>query len=163
MTGYVFLLRVPATRAILPTAIRAALSTDGCVVFSNGLPSPGDYELRLFCNYSWNVVGTDQFRVEAAASVTTSKSVYQVDELIEVNFSNAPGNAKDWIALFPKGGGNDTYLAWCYTDNTYSGTAGIINGTVTFWGLPTPGDYEARLFFSGSSIVEATDQFRVGN
>jgi len=41
--------------------------------------------------------------------------------------------------------------SWVCTDNTYIGTPGIIDGTVTLWGLSTPGDYEARLFFNGPS------------
>ncbi|MBA7669000.1 hypothetical protein ES703_77124 [subsurface metagenome] len=134
----------------------------GTVTFSGGLPAPGNYEARLFFNDSWKVEATDQFSVdEPAASITTSEPVYPVGEVIVVDFLGAAGNAKDWIALFPKGGGNDTYLAWCYTDNTYNGTPGIVNDTVTFWGPPTPGDYEARLFFNDSWNVEATTEFTV--
>ncbi|MBA7639275.1 hypothetical protein ES703_46933 [subsurface metagenome] len=133
------------------------------MTFSGGLSSSGDYEARLFFNDSYNVEATAQFSVdEAAASITTSKPVYQVDEVIEVDFSGAPGNKKDWIGLFPEGGDNYAELDWYYTDETKNGTAGITNGTVTFsGGLSSSGDYEARLFFNDSYNVEATDQFSV--
>ena len=34
-------------------------------------------------------------------AVTTSKATYIPNEAILVNFTNAPGNAHDWIGIFP--------------------------------------------------------------
>jgi hypothetical protein len=135
-------------------------TVNGSVVFSDGLPSPGTYEARLFPNNSYNVASVSE-TFTVGTVVTTDQDQYDSGESITVSFSGAPGNDNDWIGLFLEGGGS--WFAWCYTDGTKSGTAGITNGTVTFsGGLSTPGDYEARLFFNDSWNVEVTAQFSVG-
>lgn len=95
-------------------------------------------------------------------TVTTSKPVYNPGETVVVNFSNAVGKAREWIGLFNAGTSNTSYLRWFYTDGTQTGTAGLINGSVSFpAGFSTPGNYEARLFFDNSSAMEAAVSFSV--
>jgi hypothetical protein len=99
-----------------------------------------------------------------APTATTSKGTYNPGEAIVVNFSNASGSAKDWIGLYAVGAPNTGYLQWSYTDGTQVGTAGITSGTVTFpSGLPSVGNYEARLFFSGDYAIQADAPFAVQN
>ena len=105
----------------------------------------------IFANY-WHKGGTE---------IWTSKSNYDISEAIVVNFSDASGNAMDWIGLYEAGAAKDAPISWFYTDGTKSGTAGITAGAVTFSGLPDNGYYEARLFFGNSYIVEAADAFDV--
>jgi hypothetical protein len=94
--------------------------------------------------------------------VTASKPAYIPGETIVINFSNASGNAHDWIGLYVAGAPNSAYLQWFYTDGTKTGTAGIINGSVNFpGGLSSPGNYEARLFFNNSSTLQASTPFTV--
>lgn len=95
-------------------------------------------------------------------TVAVSKGAYAVGETIVVNFGNATGNSHDWIGLFAVGSANTAYLKWFYSDGTQNGTAGIINGTINFpGGLPSAGNYEARLFFNGSYILQASVPFRI--
>lgn len=97
-------------------------------------------------------------------AVTTNKAVYNPGETIVVNFSNAAGNAHEWIGLYAAGATNPAYLKFIYTDGTQTGTVGVINGSVSFpGGFPTPGNYEARLFYNNGFGLQATTSFSVQN
>ena len=145
------------------TKIGTAGLINGTVNFSSGLTSPGNYEVRLFFNNGSTPAAVVAFTVlSSATALTTSKTTYARGENIAINFANASGSAKDWIGIYPAGAVNSSYLLWAYTDNTKTGTAGLINGTVNFpSGLSTSGNYEARLFFNNSSTSSASVTFKV--
>src|SRR4029434_7217021 len=87
--------------------------------------------------------------VAGTPALTTSKAAYNPGETIVVNFSNASGNAKDWIGLYAAGAPNTAYLRWFYTDGTTTGTPGLINGSVSFpSGLSTRGNFDTRRVFN---------------
>lgn len=88
------------------------------------------------------------------ASITLSKSTYSMGENIVITYSNLPGNSTDWIGLSQKGASNTAWIAYKYTN-------GAKNGTVTFTGLGNVGQYEARLFFKDSYVLEDTVSFAV--
>jgi hypothetical protein len=107
------------------------------------------------------------YQVPAASSapaVTASKAAFRPGEAVPVSFSNASGSAHDWLGLFAAGAPNTSFLEWLYTDGSQTGTAGILNGVVTFAsGLPNPGNYEARLFFNDSYVAQASVAFGVSS
>ena|GEM_PF-1337074 len=80
----------------------------------------------------------------------TSKALYSGSESIVVNFTNGPGNARDWVALYRQtdGYGNGSYVDYFYVDGTKSGTTAKANGTITFPAVGGAGTniYVARFF-----------------
>lgn len=125
--------------------------TSGNVTFSNGSANSGNYEARLFFNNSYKAEAAAEFTVASPPlppvekekskanlefgmasppqpSVETDNPVYEVNEAIVVNFSNAAGNAWDWIGLYEKGAANDAPIDWFYTDGRKSGEAVYIPG-----------------------------------
>ncbi len=141
----------------------AAGIIDGSLTFTTGLPDPGQYEVRLFFDNSYNIEAAAQFTVAAVGpSVAVDKTTYSPEEAIVVNFQNASANAWDWIGLYETGAANDKFMYWLRSDGTKAGTAGIVEGSVTFPdGLPDTGQYEARLFFNNSFNLEATTAFNI--
>jgi hypothetical protein len=134
--------------------------------------APGPLSIQT--SYYWrideiNAQGTTtgvvwMFTTGSPPAISTNKSSYGPGESIVTIFSNASGNSHDWIGLFVAGSPNTSYLQWFYTDGTQTGSPGIINGSVTFpSGLPNPGNYEARLFFSGTNTMQASTAFTVQN
>jgi hypothetical protein len=81
--------------------------------------------------------------VGGAAIVNTDKDIYNLGDMIKVNFSNAPGNDGDWICIVPVGspdteGGNYKYMP-----------KGLSQGVLIF-DPPSPGKYEARAYYNYS-------------
>lgn len=77
-------------------------------------------------NWLWIEPSTDP-------SVETDKAVYVVGESIVVSFYNASRSATDWLGLDEEGAGHMEQLDWMYIDGMKTGTAGIIDGHVTFF------------------------------
>lgn len=67
-------------------------------------------------------------------AVSTSKPSYARGEAIVVSFSDGPGNATDWIGIYPTGAvpGQVGSTLWYYVNGRRSATvAGITSGTLT--------------------------------
>ena len=60
----------------------------------------------------------------SAQEFAPSKTAYKSGEDIVLTFSGGPGNQKDWIAIYKKGGipGEVSSLRWSYLDGTDEGT-----------------------------------------
>lgn len=94
-----------------------------------------------------------------APTVSTDKDAYSYGEIIKVNFSNAPGNDRDWICIIPVG-----------SPDTDSGDykslpKGLVQGFLTF-APPAPGKYEARAYYDYGRkgyAVSGRYVFSVGN
>ena len=84
-----------------------------------------------------------------------SKTTYDVYETIVVNYTDIPANSTDWVGIFAAGTSHEAYLHHIYSD-------GAANGTMRFKGLPTAGEYNARLFFNDSYNPEYEVSFTVG-
>jgi hypothetical protein len=98
----------------------------------------------------------------SSPAVSASKSSYARGETIVVNFSNASGDAQDWIGLYTVGAANTSFVRWLYTGGTTGGRAGLINGSVSFpGGLTSAGNYQARLFFNDTYQLRASASFTV--
>lgn len=137
--------------------------TSGSVTFSLNFLEPGNYAVRLHGNGSANVLATDTFTVSGGSpSVSTDQETYTPTDPIVVSFSNAPAHKYDWIGIYEAGAATISYLDYRFTDDTKTGTAGQVNGSVTFnlnW--LAAGSYEVRLHVNGSGTMLASDTFTV--
>jgi hypothetical protein len=76
---------------------------------------------------------------------------------VSIAVSDGPGNATDWIALFPVGAADRAYLNWSYLSGTATPPAsGLTSATFTTYAPLTAGDYEWRLFANNGSHRIAT-------
>ncbi|MCB2186637.1 MAG: DUF2846 domain-containing protein [Deltaproteobacteria bacterium] len=80
-----------------------------------------------------------------AAEIHTLKDVYAAGEPIEVAFSGAPGESRDWITVVPVGTPDKEAGEYDYTGD------GVKEGVVRLPGA-APGEYEARAFFNYSKL-----------
>ncbi|MGA1826563.1 MAG: hypothetical protein ACMUIP_18065 [bacterium] len=69
-------------------------------------------------------------------TLNMSKTTYEVNETIVVNYSNLSGNSTDCVGIFVEGTSNEAFLQCIYSN-------GDENGTMSFDGLPTAGEYNA--------------------
>ncbi len=66
---------------------------------------------------------------------------------VEIAIANGPGNATDWVALYPVGAADNAYLSWSYLSGTATPpSSGLTSATLQSYVPATPGDYEWRLF-----------------
>jgi len=119
----------------------------------------GEYEARVFYNNSYTVEATAPFTVSNTpkAEIKTKQKIYKINESIWVQANNMFGDAKDWVAIYPKGSSNDwnNVLQWKYLK-------GKKDIELKFDPLPA-GEYDARAFFKNSYKLEANYPFRVEN
>jgi hypothetical protein len=140
--------------------------TTGTLTFPNGFNGPQQWAAYFMLNDGYDIRGNANFEViDAAAPIVQSqKRIYDVGETIAIDFNNAPGNAKDWIAIYKSGetpGVPDSTL-WKYTDGTTTGTAGTVLGTINFTGgLTDPGDYTVYLLENDGYNVLSSENFTV--
>ncbi len=139
--------------------------TEGEVSFDNGLSGPQVWRAYFLLNDGYEIVGETTFEVlaDGAPIVQTSKRTYDVNEPISVHFQNAPGNAKDWIGIYPKGeipDGNPSSTVYKYTDGTTTGTPGIAEGTIEFASL-NQGEWTAFLLENDGYTVLASESFTI--
>jgi hypothetical protein len=140
------------------TASDVGLS-DGTVTFADHL-SVGSYVVRFFANDGYSqLADAVTFAVVEPPSVATGKLNYAADEAITINFSNGPGNPRDWIGLVHR---NETsYIDWEFVGGTRNPGDGLANGTLTFdHGLPD-GEYRVLYHANDSSRQLARADFTV--
>jgi hypothetical protein len=92
-----------------------------------------------------------------AATLTSSATAVATLGTVTATIANGPGQATDWVALYPTGG--TMYLDWKYLNGSRTAPAtGATGGTVTFTMPITPGSY-TLLFSTGTTGVgdEPTD------
>ena len=89
----------------------------------------------------------------ADPQVWTDRVGYLPGEDVVVSYRNASGLPLDWVSVAPDGNNPYRYDDYDYTD-------GLVEGTVTFAGLPE-GLYEARLAFDDAYVIEANQDFVV--
>jgi hypothetical protein len=104
----------------------------------------GSYEFRMFKNNTWVYLGkSNTVTVTLVSTVSISASptsITSASQTITVTFSGAPGNLKDFIALYKVGVANgQPYVSYKFLN-------GVKSGTLTFTAPTTAGDYEFRMF-----------------
>jgi len=95
--------------------------------------------------------------VGGAPIVNTDKDLYNSSEMIKVNFSNSPGNARDWICIVPAGSPDTEAGDYRYMPK------GLSQGVLTF-DSRSPGKYEVRVYYNYSRngyVVSARYGFSV--
>lgn len=133
---------------------------EGNVTFK--APELGEYQARVFFKNSFyaeantSFMVTEKISTEETASLTsiqTDKTSYELNESIVVSYQNLSGDEEDWVGIYPKGTNNDwdNVVDWAWA-------SGIKEGSVTF-NLSSAGEYEARLFFRNSFVLEASTAF----
>jgi hypothetical protein len=142
--------------------------TSGEIVLDGGFSGPQLWTSYFMINDGYTITGGERVfeTVDAAAPIVeTSKLVYEPNAAVTLSFTNAPGNAKDWLAIYPKGvdPSKATATLWNYLDGTHTGaTAGITEGEMTFAaGLNAQDIYTAYLFQDDTYTVLAQEDFTV--
>lgn len=100
----------------------------------------------------------------AAPSVQANHDAYYPEEDIVVSFANGPGNAKDWIGIYPTDvePGPTPSTRWYYVDGTQAGNQAIREGSVTFsGGLTLAGDWAIYLLLNDDYTKLATNLFQI--
>ncbi|MBL9129024.1 MAG: hypothetical protein JNL97_15350 [Verrucomicrobiales bacterium] len=100
----------------------------------------------------------------AAPFVQSSHDAYFPGEEIQFVFRDGPGNAKDWIGVYPVDvvPGSTGSTIWRYVDNTQGGNQGLAEGAVTFpTGLNLAGDWAAYFLLNDGYTQLATNLFKV--
>ena len=100
-----------------------------------------------------------QLLLAGTVHVSLSKSLFSPGETISVHLTNMPGNAKDWVGVYPKGTVSDREhnVGWAWANHKGAQDVSIDVGNLD------PGIYEARVFFNNTYKVEATAGFLVYN
>ena len=77
---------------------------EGSVTFAGGLNLAGDWVAYLLVNDGYTKAAETKFRVVDPSTPFTrlNKALYAPGESISVAFTNGPGNAKDWIGVYPE-------------------------------------------------------------
>lgn len=120
-------------------------------------PSPGKLLTAL-------VAGLIVSPTLTAQSVVTSRENYFPGEAISVSFAAGPGNAKDWIGIYPDGikPGSTGSTLWNYVSGTRTPGAGLREGSVTFGsGLNLAGVWTAYLLVNDGYTVVTNASFNV--
>jgi hypothetical protein len=100
----------------------------------------------------------------SAATIRSDHDNYFPGEPIQITFLDGPGNAKDWIGVYPPDAepGPVPSTIWQYVDGTQSGTRGVKEGTLVFPnGLALGGDWLAYFFVNDGYTRLDTNLFRV--
>ncbi|MED5585520.1 MAG: endonuclease/exonuclease/phosphatase family protein [Verrucomicrobiota bacterium] len=114
---------------------------EGSVTFvPSSLPGAGSWTAWYLLNdgYTPATEGVD-FDIVPAGQVSFSldKTNYESEENVVASWTGAPGNATDWVGIYPRGViPSQGSSAWLYVNGTQSATVGVEDGSVTF----TPGD-----------------------
>jgi uncharacterized protein YegP (UPF0339 family) len=122
------------------------------------LPSAGTYNVRFFLNNSLTVLATSGTITVTAPSVGLSASTAVIGETVTATVTNGPGNALDWVGLYPAGATSATAnrVSYQYLNGLTTGPAsGVSAATLTF-PLPSAGTYNVRFFLNNSLTVLAT-------
>jgi agmatine deiminase len=93
------------------------------------------------------------------SSLTLSATRGAPVQSLTATVTNGPGNAADWVGLYPAGGTSATYnrLAYWYLNGlTTAPASGVTGATLTFTLPTTPGNYDVRLFLNNSLTVLTT-------
>jgi len=100
----------------------------------------GDYEFRMFKNNDWVYLGKSNTVEVIPVSLDASPTLVSPGQSITVTFFGAPGNQKDFIALYKVGVPNgQPYVSYQFLN-------GQTSGTLSFTAPSTVGDYEFRMF-----------------
>jgi len=117
---------------------------EGSVTFAPAsLPGAGSWTAWYLLNdgYTPATEGVD-FDIVPAGQVSFSldKANYESEEDVVASWTGAPGNATDWVGIYPRGViPSQGSSAWLYVNGTQDATTGVEDGSVTFTPADLPG------------------------
>ena len=121
---------------------------------------PGRYEVRFFSNNTFTKIATSNAITvppPAGPSVSLTPNPATVGDVLSAAVSGDPGNATDWVGLYPEGAADKSFVAWCYLDGTKTArTTGRTSATVSCFTPLVPGRYQVRLFANSGYTKLAT-------
>ena len=86
---------------------------------------------------------------------TVSATTAAPGNIVTATVANGPGNATDWVALFPANG--STWLDWKFLNGARAApAAGLSDATVAFTMPTVPGTYTLRMYANDTWTVLAT-------
>jgi phospholipase C len=109
-------------------------------------------------------------RAPSTATLTTDKTIYLSGEAITVTFANGPGNATDWVGVYPSSvlPGQQAATLWYYVDGSRTAGAKLKNGTIVLaagsgtWPVPA-GSWHAYFLARDGYKVLASAAFSMVN
>ncbi len=129
---------------------------EGSVTFTPALlPGPGSWTAWYLIDegYTPATEGVDfDINIDVALdSFSLDKASYGSSEDIIASWTAGPGNANDWIGIYPRGVTPSTgSSAWLYVNGTTGATEGVVDGSVTFSPFST----------NSSGVLRAADMAR---
>jgi endonuclease/exonuclease/phosphatase family metal-dependent hydrolase len=118
--------------------------------------SPGDYD-ALLVGEDGAVLKRSAFTVavpDARPEIEAVSTATRMGEPVRVRWRGAPGDLRDWIALYRTGETDvSQYLGFIYTEAAFAGEAAIVVDRTDR--RIVPGDYELRLLHDESYVVLA--------
>jgi hypothetical protein len=118
---------------------------------------PGTFELRLFRNNTLTLMATSLPITVTAPSITPSATSVATGSNVTVTIANGPGNAMDWVGLYPVGGTAAQRISYQFLNGLTSPPAtGATDAILTFTMPSTPGSYELRFFRNNSWTLLAS-------
>lgn len=133
--------------------------TTGAMGDENYLPqTPGNYFAVIMDPTTGEEISNRvNFVLHAKPTATMDVVEVALNQSLEVDYTNGPGNSTDWIGVYQVGetpGGSGIYsTTWDYVDS-----ANLSNGTVTLGGINAEGDYFLALF-EDDGYNELSDRF----
>ncbi|MDB6077502.1 MAG: putative phosphohydrolase [Akkermansiaceae bacterium] len=127
--------------------------TNGSIKFTDDLVA-GEWYAAFLTNDGYTEIAPRvPFFVGPVPALVPSKTTYDEGDTVAIGFSNAPGAAKDWIAIYQVGqnpGSTTPSLKWSY--------AGGTSGTLNFAGLPK--GYYYAVYMPNDGYLEISDRVR---
>jgi hypothetical protein len=123
-------------------------------------PTPG----RLLLTLAFALLGLGASASAAETRIQSDHDAYYPGEPIRIAFTGGPGNAKDWIGVYPPEvePGPTPSTAWRYVDNTADGNTGLTEGSILLpAGLALAGDWYAYFLLNDGYVKLATNVFQV--
>jgi hypothetical protein len=116
--------------------------------------TPGNYVIKFWAGPAL-LATSATITVGSNATVAVTPTTIGPLGTISATVGGGPGNATDWVAVYPTG--SSTYLDWKYLNGTTTApAAGMTSATVTFALPETPGTYVVK-FLAGGTVL-ATSQ-----
>jgi hypothetical protein len=132
--------------------------TNGTIDFEN-ISTIGKYEARLFYKNSYKLVDRREFTIseqqDNAESLQVDKASFAPDERVTVITKYLKSNSNYWLGIFEKSNPNswENVVGWPLQN--------ISNGAIEFESINETGEYEARLFYYGTTQLVDSVAFRV--
>ena len=126
----------------------------------------GTYNVRLFSNNSYSLLATSAIVTVEGARVTVSTTSALGGATVTADIVNGPGEAADWVGLYPVGAPNSGPLVdWIYASGSRTPPASGVTAATVMLALPTTaGNYDVRFFSSNTyALLAKSATIAVGN